>query len=292
MTPHETREHKPLAGHEPARRLLDQWTESLSQVLESMTEVRPVIEWHPGSGAMPDQASAGGERLLWWEQPFRSLPQMAVWVGTTRSVWEHAGTVTLKAAGLEEVAEAEARNTWIEILGQSLGAMARGIGAVLGREIGCDAGVEREPEPHAADWAEVTLQFGEAVLPRCFLVLSPRLLAALASPGSGAGHVEDHAPEVPADQNSVPAVSRTMDLLLDVDLPVSISFGQTRLPLKDVLKLMTGSIVELNRGVNDPVDVLVNQCLVARGEVVVVEGNYGVRIQEIASRRDRLRSLR
>ena len=49
--------------------------------------------------------------------------------------------------------------------------------------------------------------------------------------------------------------------------------------MKDVLKLTTGSIVELNRGVNEPVEVLVNHCLIARGEVVVVEGNYGVRIQ-------------
>ena len=83
-----------------------------------------------------------------------------------------------------------------------------------------------------------------------------------------------------------------MDLLLEVDLPVSISFGKAQLPLKDVLKLTTGSIVELNRGVNEQVEVLVNQCLIARGEVVVVEGNYGVRIQEIATRNDRLRSLR
>ena len=83
-----------------------------------------------------------------------------------------------------------------------------------------------------------------------------------------------------------------MELLLDVDIPVSISFGKAQLALKDVLKLTTGSIVELNRGVNDQVEVLVNQCLIARGEVVVVDGNYGVRIQEIASRQDRMRSLR
>jgi flagellar motor switch protein FliN/FliY len=86
--------------------------------------------------------------------------------------------------------------------------------------------------------------------------------------------------------------TRTLDLLMDVDLPVSISFGRTQISLRDVLKLTTGSIVELNRGVNDQVEVLVNHCLVARGEVVVVEGNYGVRIQEIVSRQDRLRSLR
>jgi flagellar motor switch protein FliN/FliY len=62
--------------------------------------------------------------------------------------------------------------------------------------------------------------------------------------------------------------------------------------MKDVLKLTTGSIIELDRGVNEPVEVLVNDCLVARGEVVVVEGNYGVRIQQIASRQERLRSVR
>ena len=83
-----------------------------------------------------------------------------------------------------------------------------------------------------------------------------------------------------------------MELILDVELPVSISFGKTEMPMKDVLKLTTGSIVELNRGVNDPVEVMINHCLIARGEVVVVEGNYGVRIQHIASRLDRMRSLR
>jgi flagellar motor switch protein FliN/FliY len=87
-------------------------------------------------------------------------------------------------------------------------------------------------------------------------------------------------------------VSRTMELLLDVDLPVSISFGKAKVPMKDVLKLTTGSIVELDRGINEMVEVMVNHCLIARGEVVVVEGNYGVRIQEIAGRQDRLRSLR
>ena len=79
---------------------------------------------------------------------------------------------------------------------------------------------------------------------------------------------------------------------MDVELPVSISFGRTRIPLKDVLKLTTGSIVELNRGVGEPVEVLVNQSLIARGEVVVIDGNYGVRIQQIIRSDDRLRGIR
>jgi flagellar motor switch protein FliN/FliY len=79
---------------------------------------------------------------------------------------------------------------------------------------------------------------------------------------------------------------------MEVELAVSVSFGRAELPLKDVLKLTTGSIVELNRGLNDPVEVIVNKCVIARGEVVVIDGNYGVRIQEIVSRDKRMGTLR
>ena len=73
-------------------------------------------------------------------------------------------------------------------------------------------------------------------------------------------------------------------------LPVSVSFGKASLQIREVLKLNTGSIVELNRFVSDPVEVVVNDCVIARGEVVVVDGNYGVRVIHLASRADRLRS--
>lgn len=92
-------------------------------------------------------------------------------------------------------------------------------------------------------------------------------------------------------EESPPQNSKTFDLLMDVELPVSVSFGRARVPLKDVLKLTTGSIVELNRSLAEPVEVIVNNCVIARGEVVVVEGNFGVRIQQVISRQDRLRTL-
>jgi flagellar motor switch protein FliN/FliY len=82
-----------------------------------------------------------------------------------------------------------------------------------------------------------------------------------------------------------------IDLLLDVELPVAVSFGRAQIPLKDVIKLTTGSIVELNRSVSEPVEVIVNNCVIARGEVVVIEGNYGVRIEQIISPQERLRTL-
>jgi flagellar motor switch protein FliN len=277
---------------ENAKLILDQWAVSLADVLGSMTDTRPEVRWIPGDG--PLAAAVDGE-TLWWEQPFHAAPELVVWVGAPRALWEYAGTVTLKAAGLETVELAEARNTWLEILGQSLGVMARSMGAIFGHEVTCDAGVERAGDAESPNWASVTMHFPDAQLPPLAIAIGPGLLAMLASPpGSGAERrdAETEPSRTPAGPGAPVATSRTMELLLDVDLPVSISFGKTQLPLKDVLKLTTGSIVELNRGVNDQVEVLVNQCLIARGEVVVVEGNYGVRIQEIASRHDRLRSLR
>jgi flagellar motor switch protein FliN/FliY len=79
-----------------------------------------------------------------------------------------------------------------------------------------------------------------------------------------------------------------LDFLLDVEVPVSLSFGQARLPLRDVLKIAPGSVVELNRQPEEPVDIIINNTVVAQGEVVVVEGNYGVRIQKVLSRQQRL----
>jgi flagellar motor switch protein FliN len=82
-----------------------------------------------------------------------------------------------------------------------------------------------------------------------------------------------------------------IDLLLDVELPVSVSFGHAEMQLKDVLKLGSGSVIELDKAVNDPVTIVVNDKPVAKGEVVMVDGNYGVRILEVESTADRIRSL-
>jgi flagellar motor switch protein FliN len=82
-----------------------------------------------------------------------------------------------------------------------------------------------------------------------------------------------------------------IELLLDVELPISVSFGQTEMVLKDVLKLGTGSVIELDQSVNDPVSIIVNRKRIAKGEVVMVDGNYGVRILEVESTADRIRSL-
>ena len=77
-----------------------------------------------------------------------------------------------------------------------------------------------------------------------------------------------------------------MGLLMDMELPVMVRFGSTRMLLRDLLKLTGGSVVEFNRSQENPVEILVNRRIVARGSAIVVDGNYGVRISEIVSARE------
>jgi flagellar motor switch protein FliN/FliY len=269
--------------------LMDAWAPAMAEVLKSMAEQNAEIAWKP---APAPEAEA---EQLWWKQPLEIAPDMTIWVMAPRPTWDQIGTVTLKAAGLETVETAEAKNTYIEILGQSLSPLARAIGGMLGREVTCGTGEESAPAAMPETGASATLDFGEANSFSLWIGFSPKLIAVLAlPPESRKPEHREPAKSTGTDDSERPhsAIPPTMDLLLEVELPVSISFGKTQLPMKDVLKLTTGSIVELNRGVSEPVEVLVNHCLIARGEVVVVEGNYGVRIQHIASRADRLRSLR
>ena len=84
---------------------------------------------------------------------------------------------------------------------------------------------------------------------------------------------------------------RNMDLLLDVNLPVAIELGRTRMSISDILALGPGSVVELNKLAGEPVDLLVNQKIVARGEVVVIDENFGVRITQLVTPQERLQSL-
>jgi flagellar motor switch protein FliN/FliY len=99
----------------------------------------------------------------------------------------------------------------------------------------------------------------------------------------------------PADA-SAPAppagLSPGINLLLDVELEVSLRFGSKELPLGEILDLGPGDVVQLDRNVADPVDLIVGDKIVACGEVVLVNGNFGLRVTEVASPRKRLESIR
>jgi flagellar motor switch protein FliN/FliY len=165
------------------------------------------------------------------------------------------------------IAAADGSN--LQTIATACDGIAGAISGLLERHVGRAHGEEKAP-PAPLKWLRFDLMFAQGSI-TIFAAADAELLSAL---------VKEEAP------------TKTFDLLFDVELPVSVSFGRAQVPLKDVLKLTTGSIIELNRAIGDPVEVIVNNCVIARGEVVTLDGNFGVRIHQVISRHERLRTLK
>ena len=232
---------------------------------------------------------ASNAELLWWEQKFSIAPAAMLWTGAGQEAWSQIGHLALRAAGVEDSDTASRRETYLEVVSHALSSLAERASQRCGRDVTCERGREASPGSDA-EVLTVTVTLGDGPALPLYTAFDPSFLDALSEMQ---WHQQDEvALEVPAaGETPQPGGAGVYNLLLDVELPVSISFGQAILQLKEVLKLTSGSIVELNRGVSEPVDVFVNNCIVARGDVVVVDGNYGVRIREIVSRQEPLRKL-
>jgi len=246
---------------------------ALAQVIVSMTgeDWGVAAEPTPADGPQVDDA-------IVWQQAFSVADAPSFWISAGKDLWEAVGRATLGAAGIDEVTEEDCRSTWHEILNQTAGGVAAAITSEQDREITALKGSETGAEPAGLAWSSFAITHAGNTW---------RIRAAWTSVLSSLG--EPGREEAATALVKEPPASRTFDLLLEVALPVAVSFGRTSMQIREVLKLNTGSIVELDRFVTDPVEVIVNDCVIARGEVVVVDGNYGVRINQLASREERLR---
>ncbi len=269
--------------------LVEECLGQLTRALESMLGESPRIG-HAPHQLTAEEIDPGNTELFWWEQLFSLSPDALIWVGAGTGTWTEIGSRVLRSAGVEDGSQEDIRSTYQELINQALSGIAGAISARARKEISCVQG--RPAPPQLSAGAEATLfqvTLGEAEFPvlavfsRSWTSAADTALPAEA-PKAAPAAATDAAPAEVQNPSSI-------DLLLDVELPVSISFGRAQLPLKDVIKLTTGSIVELNRALSEPVEVIVNNCVIARGEVVVVEGNYGIRIKQVISRQERLRTL-
>ena len=90
----------------------------------------------------------------------------------------------------------------------------------------------------------------------------------------------------------VPTGDVNLDLILDVAVTLSLEVGSARMPIRNLLQLNQGSVVELERGAGEPLDVYANGTLIAHGEVVVVNEKFGVRLIDVVSAAERIRKLK
>ncbi len=86
--------------------------------------------------------------------------------------------------------------------------------------------------------------------------------------------------------------SRNLELVMDIPIQLTVELGRTKMPIRNLLQLAQGSVVELNELAGEPLDVFVNGCLVAQGEVVVVNEKFGIRLTDIITPSERLKKLR
>jgi len=151
-----------------------------------------------------------------------------------------------------------------------------------------------------------TIKIGEIVDSECWQLIGPELaesMLALTAPppaaaepapsGAGGAPIAAAPAEFDSLTSDIPAHGGpgNLDLIMDIGLEVRVELGRSNQKIRDVLKLGTGSVIELDKLAGEPVDLLVNDVIFARGEVVVIDENFGVRITEILSLQDRIKKL-
>jgi flagellar motor switch protein FliN len=109
-----------------------------------------------------------------------------------------------------------------------------------------------------------------------------------AAPAEGEPHVFQRLARSGATPNEQ---SSDIDLILDIPVQLTVELGRTRIPIKHILQLAQGSVIELDALAGEPMDVLVNGCLIAQGEVVVVNEKFGIRLTDIVTPSERVRRL-
>jgi flagellar motor switch protein FliN len=252
--------------------LADEFRSCFVQVLGSMTGQ----EYSASSGPQEDHNPANE----WRAYGLTGAATGAVSVGAQPGAAIRLGTEVLTAAGVETDATS-AQSTFSELVSQALSAWSQKLVEKQGGTLEVDGG-SALPGPPRGEAFRIAIQSGDQKIAELCLCLDDEF---------GAQFTKAPA-EQPEPRRITGGTPSALDLLMDVELPVSVSFGRAQLPIKEVLKLSSGSIVELARNVSEPVELIVNNCVIARGEVVVIEGNYGIRIEEIVSAQERLRTLK
>ena len=227
----------------------DALTGELQRLLSSDEQVSVSWRRDETSQTLPD--------LIWWSCALSVDPACKLFAGTNR----------------EAVAE-DPQETWQSALSQSIEHAAK---AKFGALVSCqDLGTSEGP-PDVWTRVPVAIVRGGRSSPEMYLALSPDLVTALG------GDTPEMIDLVESPAAARPAGANPLEIIQHVEIPVSVSFGRTHMRLKDLLGLVHGSVVQLDRELGDEVEIRINNCVIARGEVVAVEGNYGVRILKMMS---------
>jgi flagellar motor switch protein FliN len=243
--------------HPLLERFLERWTEEFSRVVEAHTKQRPDVTY--ARVEEPEQWARSSAGLVWWKQEIESGAGAGIWIGAEERSWAALGSASGEGGN--------AKQSYFELVKQANESLAATAGAGVALE--------------TLELLEIRITLGDKTLPPMLAGIGRAAQTLEASSGLPR---EMEVSRQPAVASASPMLSRLMDL----QLPVTVLLGRAVLPIRDVLKISSGSLIELDRQIDDYVEVRVHGTVVARGEIVSVRGNYGVRIKEIISRQERI----
>lgn len=136
----------------------------------------------------------------------------------------------------------------------------------------------------ADDWAAAMAE--QAAVESAGQASSPSSTAVVADSAKVFDNISPDAAGLP------PEAAKNLELVMDIPVQLTVELGRTKMPIRNLLQLAQGSVVELNELAGEPLDVFVNGCLVAQGEVVVVNEKFGIRLTDIITPSERLKKLR
>ena len=237
--------------------ILDAFSRAIAAALSETGPETIQLDW---SLAASPQADA--ESWTWWSGGLSTHPGANFFVGAPEETWEKLGR-SGDSENAQENGSALVSRCFTKAVEEYFG----------NRATVQDSGPSGAP---SEEWTRIAIEirYPAGQWPAAGCVLSPEFEQALSSVTK------------PQSTAPVPAPAGRMkpsDMLMHVQVPVSVSFGATQIRMKDLLSLTAGSVVELDQGLHDNVEVRVNDRVIARGEVVAVDGHYGVRVLELVS---------
>lgn len=264
------------------------WAETAASVLSQFTGAAL-----RGEVGAPMEALAEGRWItftvsgaLTGEQAFQMSPAVALQMGQTFMAESPDPEAEFNADHLDSLSE---------LIRQFAGTVSSQLKGILGSDCSFQFGNTEAP-PSLENWQSAPLVISTNPAITMIAWSDKVLLDALDKKAAQPEQTETVAAD-PADSSSggeraaAYLSDKNLDLLLDLELDVSLRFGKRQMALKDVLELSAGSVVELDRRTQDPIELILGGRVIARGEAVVIDGNYGIRIFEVLSPAQRLAQL-
>ena len=270
------------------------WLESLALLLSRMTSA----EWRAAEGD-----SAGDEFAYCLRVSLKGGLAGGQWIGFTAAALAELLQLFLgEPVSLGGELDEMQRESAEELVRQWCGLAASALKPEFG-EVQFEVATETShPQPEEAARLLTVTDGARSIVAR--LTLGEELAHALAEPPAQAVAAPPPTPPPAAPRPAPSAASSdtaarieelvrqgNLELLMDVELAVMLRFGCRQATLREVLDLATGAVLELDREIQEPVDLVLNGRIIARGDVVVVDGNYGLRVTEVASPQQRVNSL-